>query len=213
MDGSVRHLLSEAIGADALLDDGMSVAPASVEAVRSVLRIGADHHLPLRITSGGARPQPPAQGVVVSLRRLAALEVDAGRGVVRVEAGASLDRLRQALQGAGVAVPGFATRSRSRHAGSLVARGEVPRRSLCGLEAVLPGGEMVRLGAPLLKDVVGYDLASVILGSEGRLAAVTAVSLRLVPADATVPIFAAGGAHPVDELRTVFDPEGILIGS
>jgi glycolate oxidase len=214
VDGSLRDLLSEAIGADALLDDGTVLAPADVEGARSVLRIAADHHLPLAITSGGTGTgRKHGGGAVLSLRRLVALRIDDAAGIVRAEAGASLDDLRGALAAAAVAVPGLSSHSRSHHAGSLVARGELPRRSLCGLEAILPGGEMVRLGAPVLKDVVGYDLGAVILGSAGRLAAVTAVTLRLVPAAATVPEFDAPGSHPVEELLTVFDPEGILVGS
>ncbi len=214
MDGSLRHLLSEAIGADALLEDGAILIPTNVEGVRSVLRIAADHHLPLRITSSGSAAEGlPASGAVLNLRRLAAVRIDVGAGIVRIEAGASLDDLNRDLNAAAMAVPGLSSHSRSHHAGSLVARGELPRRSICGLEAVLPGGELVRLGAPVLKDVVGYDLSSLILGSLGRLAAVTAVTLQLVPAAAQVPVFEALGAHPVDELLAVFDPVGILVGS
>jgi glycolate oxidase len=214
VDGSLRHLLSEAIGADALLDDGAVLVPADVEGVRSVLRIAAGHHLPLRIASGErGKGRAPAGGALLSLWRLDAMRVDAGAGIARLEAGADLGDLQRALEAASLAVPGLSTRARSRHAGSLAARGDLPRRSVCGLEAVLPGGEMVRLGAPVLKDVVGYDLASVILGSGGRLAAVTAVSLRLVPATAAVPELEARGSQPVDELLATFDPQGILVGS
>lgn len=215
VDGSLRHLLSEAIGADALFDDGTVLVPADVEGVRSILRLAAENHLPLRVTSGGTvAGRAPVGGAVLSLQRLANLGVDAEAGIARAEAGASLGDLERALGAVAMAVPGLGPHSRSRHAGSLVARGDVPRRSLLSLEAVLPGGEVVRLGAPVLKDVVGYDLVGVMLGSEGRVAAVTAVSLRLVPAGAgAVPGLEARGAHSVEELLAVFDPEGILVGS
>jgi FAD/FMN-containing dehydrogenase len=51
-----------------------------------------------------------------------------------------------------------------------------------GLEAVLASGEVVTLGGPIRKDVAGYDLRSLLIGSEGTLAVITAAWLRLTPA-------------------------------
>lgn len=51
-----------------------------------------------------------------------------------------------------------------------------------GIEAVLAPGELVRVGGPLRKDVAGYDLRSLLVGSEGTLGIVTAAWLRFVPA-------------------------------
>jgi glycolate oxidase subunit GlcD len=51
-----------------------------------------------------------------------------------------------------------------------------------GIEAVIPPGEIVTLGGPIRKDVAGYDLKSLLVGSEGTLGLVTAAWLRLVPA-------------------------------
>jgi len=50
-----------------------------------------------------------------------------------------------------------------------------------GLEAVLPTGEIVRTGGKTVKNVVGYDLTQLLVGSEGTLAIVTRIILRLVP--------------------------------
>jgi FAD/FMN-containing dehydrogenase len=60
----------------------------------------------------------------------------------------------------------------------------VTGRWVTGLEAVIPPGEVVEVGGPLRKDVAGYDLKSLLIGSEGTLGIVTAVWLRLVPAPA-----------------------------
>jgi FAD/FMN-containing dehydrogenase len=55
-------------------------------------------------------------------------------------------------------------------------------RWVTGIEAVVPPGEIVRVGGPLRKDVAGYDLKSLLVGSEGTLGLVTAAWLRLIPA-------------------------------
>jgi FAD/FMN-containing dehydrogenase len=51
-----------------------------------------------------------------------------------------------------------------------------------GIEAVVPPGEIVRFGGPIRKDVAGYDVKSLLIGSEGTLGLVTAAWLRLIPA-------------------------------
>jgi FAD/FMN-containing dehydrogenase len=51
-----------------------------------------------------------------------------------------------------------------------------------GIEAVLAPGDLVRVGGPLRKDVAGYDLRALLVGSEGTLGIVTAAWLRFVPA-------------------------------
>lgn len=179
-----------------------------------VLRIAEERRLPLRITSGNGDGVPvPAGGAVLSLARLTALSVDASNGVARAEAGVTLTALAAALADAGMAVAGLPAAPGSEHVGALIARGGVPRRSLTGIEAVLPGGDLIRFGGSVLKDVVGYDIASLLLGSRGRLAAITAVHLRLIPAAAAVEVATPAGARDVAELADVFDPEGILVGA
>ncbi|TML82938.1 MAG: hypothetical protein E6G09_09360, partial [Actinobacteria bacterium] len=51
-----------------------------------------------------------------------------------------------------------------------------------GLEVVVPPGELVQLGGPLRKDVAGYDLTHLLIGSEGTLGVITAAWLQLTPA-------------------------------
>ena len=61
-----------------------------------------------------------------------------------------------------------------------------------GIEAVLAPGELVRVGGPVRKDVAGYDLRGLLVGSEGTLGIVTAAWLRFVPApEARWPVVAA----------------------
>ena len=57
-----------------------------------------------------------------------------------------------------------------------------------GLEAVVPPGEIVAVGGPIRKDVAGYDLKGLLVGSEGTLGVITAAWLRLLPApEAALP--------------------------
>jgi glycolate oxidase len=55
------------------------------------------------------------------------------------------------------------------------------KRYVLALEAVLPTGEIVRTGSKAVKNVVGYDLTQLLVGSEGTLAIITEVTLRLIP--------------------------------
>jgi glycolate oxidase len=55
------------------------------------------------------------------------------------------------------------------------------RRYVLALEAVLPTGEIIRTGSKAVKNVVGYDLTQLLVGSEGTLAIVTEITLRLIP--------------------------------
>ena len=65
-----------------------------------------------------------------------------------------------------------------------------------GIEAAIPPGELVAIGGPIRKDVAGYDLKRLLIGSEGTLGIVTAAWLKLLPApEAVLPvaIFYRGG--------------------
>src|SRR5438093_1131709 len=58
-----------------------------------------------------------------------------------------------------------------------------------GIEAVIPPGVIIRAGGPVRKDVAGYDVKSLLIGSEGTLGVITAAWLRLVPApEAALPV-------------------------
>jgi FAD/FMN-containing dehydrogenase len=213
VDASLHRLLVDALGEETVLDGGSVLAPNSPDGVAAALRIAQERRLRLRLTSGPAEGADPLRdGALLSMGRLSAVQVDASNGVVRAEAGVTIRALAAALADAGMAVAGLSADPGSDHVGALIARGGVPRRSLTGIEAALPGGDLVQLGGAVLKDVVGYDIASVLLGSRGRLAAIVAVHLRLIPAAAAVEVAEPAGARDVGELTGVFDPEGILVG-
>jgi glycolate oxidase len=57
----------------------------------------------------------------------------------------------------------------------------VTRDYVCGLEAVMPSGDILHMGGKLVKNVTGYDLMNLLIGSEGTLAIITGITLRLIP--------------------------------
>jgi glycolate oxidase len=77
----------------------------------------------------------------------------------------------------------------------------VTNQYVLGLEAVLPTGEIVRTGGKVVKNVVGYDLTQLLCGSEGTLAIITEVTLKLVakpPVQATLRATFPSVTHAVD---------------
>jgi glycolate oxidase len=216
VDAWLRARLVEVVGAEAVDDRLEAVSPRSTGEVAAVGRACAARGTPISVVSGAAdRRAPGGVAVTVSLGRVDGIGVDPGAMVARAGAGATLAALRSAVEDLDMAlieVPGGAAAA---HAGSLVARGQVPRRALTGIEAVLPTGEVVRSGGNVLKDVTGYDLAGILLGSMGWLALVTEVSFRLQPRRARVATEAAPRAPGAvsDLLRHAFDPDRLLVAA
>jgi FAD/FMN-containing dehydrogenase len=154
---------------------------------------------------------PLAGEVVLSLRRLIQLEpVDQLSAQVTAGAGVTLADLDRHAGGAGLAfgvdlaaregatVGGMA----ATNAGGLrMLRYGPMRAQVLGVEAVLATGTVVSHLAGLAKDNTGYDLAGLLTGSEGTLAVLTRLRLRLVarPSARTVALLAFPGAGPALE--------------
>jgi len=143
---------------------------------------------------GGSVPTGAAAGaVVLATTRLRALgEVDRQSGQVTAGAGVTLGELQRHLRGTGLDVGVDLAARDSATLGGMAAtnaggtralREGTMRARVSGLEAVLASGDVLPLGRGLPKETSGYDLAGLLVGSEGTLAVVTAVQLRLVPAD------------------------------
>jgi glycolate oxidase subunit GlcD len=138
--------------------------------------------------SGGAVPDG---GVVLSLerlRRVRALEPLLWRA--EVEAGLRTAEVQRLARENGLYFPpdpGAAEQSQIGGNAATNAGGPhafkygVTGAWITGIEAVVPPGRVVRFGGSVRKDVAGYDLQSLLVGSEGTLGVITAVHLRFIP--------------------------------
>jgi len=160
------------------------VRPGSVDEVAAVLRICADAGVAIvpqggntGLVGGGV----PLHGeIVLSLRRLQAIEpVDVLAAQVTAGAGATLGAVQDAATGADLLFGVDLSARDSATIGGMVAtnagglhhmRHGSMRANVLGVEAVLADGSIVRRLSGLVKDNTGYDLASLLCGSEGTLA-------------------------------------------
>ena len=139
--------------------------------------------------TGGA--VPVRGGVVVSLERLnRILEIDEANLVAVVEPNVITGDLQDAVERVGLFYPPDpASLRRSAIGGNVGENAGGPRafkygvtgHYVLGLEAVLATGEIIQTGGKTVKNVAGYDLTHLLVGSEGTLAIVTRIVLRLVP--------------------------------
>jgi len=182
------------------------VRPADTAEVAECVRICAGGRQRIVVQGGNTGMvggQIPCPGeVVLSLERLASLgKIEPFAGQVTVGAGVTLEELQRHARAHGLEFPvDHAARSKAtiggmvatNAGGALAARFGMTRAYVAGLEAVLPDGTLVSRLSGLLKDTAGYDWTSLLVGSEGTLAIVTAVRVRLVPAPAgrAVALFA-----------------------
>jgi len=214
MNDDTLQRLRDAAGARQVDDAASRVTPLDRDAAAAVVRVLGETRTPFAVRSSSASATPaPSGGVLLSLERLTAVELHAPGLTLRAGPGAPVDGVRDAAAGAGLAVVGLSAGAGTLPAtvGSLVARGAVPRRSLTGVEAVLTTGETIAFGGGVLKDVVGYDVPALLLGSMGRLAVLLGATFRLEPAAARTAAGPAPGVVATDvTLARAFDPQGLL---
>ena len=168
--------------------------PRSTSDVVGIVHVARANGLPITPRgsgtglSGGATPV--AGGIVISFARMNhVLAINANDHVAVVEPGVSLRELDEALVPHGLRYPvypgelsGSLGGNVATNAGGMRAvRHGVTRHHVIGLELVLVDGTTLRTGGPVVKSSSGYDLTQLIVGSEGTLALVTEVTLRLSP--------------------------------
>ncbi len=170
--------------------------PASTEQVAAVVRACAEARVAIvprgsgTNLSGGTIPERGAL-VLCTARMNRIREIDAANMTADVEPGVVTAALQAAAAAQGLYYPPDPGSQRISTLGGNVAENSggmrclkygVTRDYVMGLEVVLADGTVVRTGGKNVKDVAGYDLTRLFVGSEGTLGVVTRILVRLVPA-------------------------------
>lgn len=201
--GTDRVLSGEDINEDYTHDEALTtepvrpaavVLPETADEVATVLRTANEHGIPVTARGAGTGMsgacRPTEEGILVSFERMnQILEIDQDNFVAVVQPGVQLDQLDEALAPLGLAYqvyPGEYSASlggnvNTNAGGMRAVKYGVTRQHVLGLEAVLATGEIMRTGGKIVKVSTGYDLTQLIVGSEGTLALVTEVTLKLYP--------------------------------
>ncbi|MDX6593665.1 MAG: glycolate oxidase [Gaiellales bacterium] len=196
-----REYLTEASGPAVGRADAV-VLPETAEQVAAVVRWCYERDVSMVPRGGGtgyAGGTHADGGVVIALDRMVRVrQFDPLLWRIHVEAGLRTGDLRRIVRESGLFFPpdpGAAEQSQI--GGNLATNAGGPHafkygvtgRWVTGAEAVIAPGEVVQIGGASRKDVAGYDLKSLLIGSEGSLGIITAAWLRLIPAPEA--------AHPV----------------
>lgn len=196
------------------------VRPGSTAEVADVVRTCAAARAPICIQSGNTGlvggSVPIDHAVLLSLLRLSEIgSVDEVAAQVTVDAGCTLSALQAAVRPVGYDVGvDFAARESctvggmvsTNAGGERVLRYGTMRAQVVGIEAVLADGSVVSRLAGLPKDNTGYDIVSLLAGSEGTLGVITKLRLRLVPllpARAVALVAVTGTAEAVGLVRAM----------
>lgn len=171
------------------------VLPQTVDEVAAIVRFAAGAKIPIVSRgsgtglSGGSIPVPG--GIVLCLVRMdRILELDEKNLTLFAEAGAITQQIAEAADSVGLLYPPDPGSMKISTIGGNVAENSgglrglkygVTRDYVMGLEVVLASGEVVWLGNKCVKDVAGYSMKDVFIGSEGTLGVITKVLLKLVP--------------------------------
>ncbi len=186
----------------------MVLRPSAVAEVSAILKLAHDERIAIVPQGGntglvgGQIPSETGDEIVLSLDRMKAIrDTDPAGNTLIAEAGATLKSVQDAAAAMDRLFPlSLGSEGTCQIGGNLatnaggihVLRYGTMRDLVLGIEAVFPGGEIWNGLRTLRKDNTGYDLKSMLIGSEGTLGVITAASLKLFPRPAEVATVFAG---------------------
>jgi glycolate oxidase len=192
-----EHLVTYGFDGTATLysEPGCVVLPKTTAEVRQVAEYAAEYKIPIVTRgsgtglSGGSVPVPGC--IVLCLAQMdQVLELDPKNLTIHVESGVITQKVAELADAAGLLYPPDPGSMRISTIGGNVAENSgglrglkygVTRDYVMGLEVVLANGQVISLGNKCVKDVAGYSMKDVFIGSEGTLGIITRVLLQLVP--------------------------------
>ncbi len=170
------------------------VLPRNTAEVAAVVKVAAERGTPVTARGSGTglsgAATPPDGAIVVSFERMdAVLDLDANNHVAVVQPGLRLNELDEITAAAGLVYPVYPGEYSASLGGNVATNAGgmravkygVTRHQVLGLELVLADGQVIRTGGKFVKATTGYDLTQLVIGSEGTLALVTEVTIRLYP--------------------------------
>lgn len=169
--------------------------PSSNEEIAGIFRLANKVYFPIIPRGGGSGKSggalPVKGGLVLAMDRFNRIkEIDRDNLIAKVEPFVITAHLQEEVEKVGLFYPPDPASADVSTLGGNVAecagglRGlkyGVTRNYVLGLTVVLPTGEIIKTGVETVKGVAGYDLTSLIVGSEGTLAVITSITLRLLP--------------------------------
>ncbi len=199
--------------------DSIVMKPKNTQEISKIMQIANKNKISV-VVRGGATGlcggcTPIEESIILSMERMnGILEIDRKNMVAVLEAGVTLMDLLEELEkyndlsfpvhpgDEGAQMGGMAVTNAG---GARAVRHGVMRKHIMGVEAVLPSGEILELGGKLVKNNAGYNLMQLLLGSEGTLAIVTKVVLRIYPKDCYSATMVAPFENFEDACQAVMD--------
>ncbi|MFA9558825.1 glycolate oxidase subunit GlcD [Evansella sp. AB-rgal1] len=172
-----------------------AIRPRNTQDVSQIVKICNEHKIPI-VPRGNATNlcggTTPLEGGIVMLftHMNKLLEIDEENLTVTVQPGLITLSMIQAVEEKGLFYPPDPSSMKISTIGGNInecsggLRGlkyGVTRDYVLGLQFVMPNGDVVRTGGKLAKDVAGYDLTRLMVGSEGTLGIITEATLKLIP--------------------------------
>ncbi|WP_067929663.1 FAD-binding oxidoreductase [Alicyclobacillus shizuokensis] len=193
------------------------VMPGSTAEVAEVLKLANDHGIPVIPRGSGTNLAggtiPVQGGIVLNMTRMNQIyEVDEKNLTATVGPGVVTGEFHKTVEAKGLFYPPDPGSMRISTIGGNVAQCAGGMRGLkygvtkdyvIGLEYVLPNGQILRCGGKNYKDVAGYDLTRLLVGSEGTLAVITELTLKLLPLPETKRTLSVFCTSLVDAARIV----------
>lgn len=170
------------------------VKPANVNEISSIFKLANKYRIPVTPRGGGTGLSggalPSEGGIVLSTERMnQILEIDKRNFIVVVEPGVITQTLQETLESEGLFYPVDPASRGSCFIGGNVAENSggpravkygVTKDYVLGLEVVLPDGDIINTGSRTLKNVTGYNLTQLFVGSEGTLGVITKIVLKIL---------------------------------
>jgi glycolate oxidase len=171
------------------------VSPRDSQEIAEIVKLCNQFKIPIVPRGSGtnlsAGTTPLHGGIVLLMKHLnSIIEIDEENLTVRTQPGVVTQTLIETIEDKGFFYPPDPSSMKISQIGGNINENSgglrglkygVTRDYVLGLEVVLPNGEIIKTGGKLAKDVAGYDLTRLFVGSEGTLGIVTEATLKLIP--------------------------------